>query len=452
VNKPIIFFLFLTILLLLGSPAVIHAVQRFPLPEFTTDYQLPETRTPMPTCATAVENWLAVGCYFIALGLVTWLAIKLRSRRFLFLAAIGSIALFGFAFQGCPCPVGTTQNVWQTLVDPKYMIPVTMVLLFFTPLIVTVFYGRTFCAAVCPLGAVQEVIAIKPLQVPAWIDQSLGIFRYIYLGAAVMFVSTGLSYIICRFDPVVPLFRMQGLLSSLIFSACILLIGVFVGRPYCRFLCPYGAILGWCARLSKKHVKVTPGACTNCRLCENICPYGAIQKPTERPTVEERKQGPLRLLLLLGLVPVVIALFGGVGFLSADAFASLHFDVRLAGMLRAEELKIVPELRSFDETKAFYELGTLVQTQYQRAAEVLQNFHVAATILGLWVGLVISMKMVHLTLRRRREEYRIDPGRCVACGRCFWYCPNQKENRVFIDEEVVLLSSFSQTEQGSGKR
>ncbi|MDR1959435.1 MAG: 4Fe-4S binding protein [Planctomycetaceae bacterium] len=421
-----------------GNDAV-HAVQRFPLPQFESDYTLPETQTPMPSCAAATENGLAVTGYLLLIGLSTWLAVGVRSRRGLFLTAIGSILLSGFVFQGCPCPVGTTQNIVQSLVDVHYSIPVTLVILFFAPLIVSVFYGRTFCASVCPIGAVQEMVAIKPVQLPNWVDQSLGLLRYIYLGAAVMFVMTGLSYIICRFDPVVPVFRMQGLFTSLVFSGFILILGVFVGRPYCRFLCPYGALLGWCAKLSQRHVTVTPGNCTNCRMCENVCPYGAIQKPTQPPSAEERKRGPMRLAVLLVLVPVVIVLFGGIGYLASDSFASLHPDVRLAEMLRAEELKLVPEFRSFDETKAFYALEIPVKQQYQQAATVLKQFRTASVLLGLWVGLVTALKMVQMALRRQREKYKIDPGRCVSCGRCFWYCPNQKENRVFLDEKVLLL-------------
>lgn len=311
-------------------------------------------------------------------------------------------------------------------------------MLFFAPLIVSVFYGRTFCASVCPIGAVQELIAIKPVQIPSWLDQSLSILRYIYLGVAVMFVSTGLSYIICRFDPVVSVFRMQGLLTPLVFSAMILISGVFVGRPYCRFLCPYGVLLGWCAKLSKKHVKVTPGECTNCMMCETACPYGAIEKPTTVPDRRERKIGPVRLLILLLFAPILVGLFGLIGYHASDLFAQLHFDVRLAEMLRAEELKIVPEYRSFDETEAFYALGIPVQTQYRQATEVVKRFRVIVPVTGVWIGLVIAAKMIHFALRRRRDEYRVDPTRCVACGRCFWYCPNQKENRVFIDEEIHL--------------
>ncbi len=71
------------------------------------------------------------------------------------------------------------------------------------------FSGRSFCASVCPLGAVQELVAVRPVQVPTWIDHALGLLAYVYLGAAVLFAATGTAWIICRYDPFVGLFRLS---------------------------------------------------------------------------------------------------------------------------------------------------------------------------------------------------------------------------------------------------
>ena len=59
--------------------------------------------------------------------------------------------------------------------------------------------------------------------------------------------------------------------------AVVLVLSTFVGRPYCRFLCPYGALLGLLSRVSWKHATITPDECINCKLCEDACPFGAIE-------------------------------------------------------------------------------------------------------------------------------------------------------------------------------
>ena len=158
-----------------------------------------------------------------------------------------------------------------------------MVAFFALPLLVTLFFGRTFCAAVCPLGAVQELTAVKSVRVPGWLDQSLGLIPFIYLGAAVLFAATGTAFLICRYDPYVAFFRLNGNANLVLFGMLLLGIGLFVGRPYCRYLCPYGALLGLLSRFSRWHVSIPPDKCINCRLCEDVCPYGAIDPPTFEP-------------------------------------------------------------------------------------------------------------------------------------------------------------------------
>ena len=71
------------------------------------------------------------------------------------------------------------------------VVPITVAAFFLLPLAFTLFFGRTFCAAVCPLGAVQELVALRPINVPVWLDHALGLFAYVYLGAGVVFAASG---------------------------------------------------------------------------------------------------------------------------------------------------------------------------------------------------------------------------------------------------------------------
>ena len=89
---------------------------------------------------------------------------------------------------------------------------------------------------------------MRSVRVPKWVDHSLGLVPYFYLGAAVGFAATGSAFLICRYDPFVAFFRRSGSDNMLVFGGCLLVIGLFVGRPYCRYLCPYGAILGVLSR------------------------------------------------------------------------------------------------------------------------------------------------------------------------------------------------------------
>ncbi len=61
-------------------------------------------------------------------------------------------------------------------------------------------------------------------------------------------------------------------------GSAFLVLGMFVGRPYCRYLCPYGGLLAWCSRLATRGVTITPGRELDCGLCAGACPYGAITR------------------------------------------------------------------------------------------------------------------------------------------------------------------------------
>jgi polyferredoxin len=195
--------------------------------------------------------------------------------------AIGSVAYFGFYREGCICPIGSIQNVAVALTDPRYSIPMVVTATFFLPLVMAIFFGRAFCGGVCALGAMQELVLLKPVQVPRRLDRALGLLKYAYLGLVLFFAlkpAAARDFVICRFDPFVGFFRRTGAPHMLLIGGAFLLAGMFIGRPYCRYLCPYGGLLAWCTRLAHRGVTITPDKELDCGLCTDACPYGAIEK------------------------------------------------------------------------------------------------------------------------------------------------------------------------------
>jgi NosR/NirI family nitrous oxide reductase transcriptional regulator len=263
--------------LLLGPLAALGEI-RFPPPEFESGYQLPQATT--PPSSPAVHEYVDAAVLLGALLLASYLILKRRSRRAIFALTIFSLLYFGFARHGCICPVGAIQNVTLTVFDSGYAMPITVGIFFILPLVLTLFFGRMFCGAVCPLGAIQDVVLIHPVTVPRWLESGLRLLAYTYLGSAVLFAALGSAFVICRYDPFVGFFRLSGNWNVIVLGSALLVIGLFVGRPYCRFLCPYGVILRQMSRLSKWRVTITPDECIECRLCEQSCPFGAIREPT----------------------------------------------------------------------------------------------------------------------------------------------------------------------------
>lgn len=415
----------LVLILLLFGLSAAFAEQRFPPPDFSeTNHQLPITTTP-PTRAEWLQ-YLDVAVLAAGLGLAVWLIYKRRSRRGIFWLSIFSLGYFGFYREGCVCAIGAPQNIALGLFHSGYAVPVTVIAFFALPLIVALFAGRAFCAGVCPHGALQDLLLIKPLKVPAWLEHGLGILPFIFLGFGLTFAATGTGFPICRYDPIVPIFRLNGPSLLIALAAITVLLAMFVGRPYCRFLCPYGALLKISSLASKWRVRVTPDYCTQCRLCEHSCPFGAMREPAPgtiepKSLVTERR----RLGWLLVLVPVLIAGGAWFGGELAVPVSKLNPTVELAERYIAQQASPVDHGVMTPEALSLERAERDPEALLTSAADLRRRFWLACVLFGGWIGLVVGLKLVSLSLRTRRTDFEPDRGACFACARCFRSCPQE---------------------------
>lgn len=426
----------LATLALLGpaANAVPQQPSRYPPPELGPDYA--EPTTVFPPLRDVLPPLLDVVVLALAIGLATWLAHRQRRRTALWLLALGAVVWFGFVRAGCVCPVGSLQNVSESLADSTAPILPATILFFVVPLVATLLWGRTFCGSVCPLGAVQELVLLKPLNLPAPLAAGLAILPLVYLFLAVLYAATGSAYAICRYDPFVGFFRMGATVNMLVVGGSILLISAFVGRPYCRFLCPYGVLLGWASKLSWRRIKIAPTTCTNCRLCEETCPYGAITEPNVAALGGPRFRGRRALVTVLLLAPLLIA---GVGWAAAGlgpTLASGNPRVALAEQVEAEEAGRVRE--TTDASDVFRASGESVESLMKDADALRADFVLGGWIGGALIGLVIVLRLIGLSVRRTRIDYQADRELCMACGRCFEWCPVEHERRgTILPSEVA---------------
>ncbi len=395
------------------------AQQRFPKPEFENGHTQPPTFTPAPR-ADFMEV-VDVFVLILSLSVVTWLVLNKRSRKGVFWASIFSIFYFGFYREGCVCSVGSLQNVTLALFHTGYQIPYTVIAFFVIPLIYTLFFGRTFCAAVCPLGAIQDLVALKPYSLKSWVEKTLGLFPVVYLGLAILYAATATDFVICRYDPFIGIYRMEGSFNMLVLGAAFLLAGVFIARPYCRFFCPYGVLLNLASRVSRRHMTITPSTCIQCKLCEHSCPYGAIEKPVPAHTKEKRSGLVNNAIFLSLIIPVLILIGGYAGSLLHESLAKVNPTVRLAEQL-LNEVETVDGIIPL-EIEAFRSSGQSLESLYAEAAGIIQQFYIGGWILGGIVGLIFGITLARLTIYRYRKDYEPNKGRCLSCTRCMDFCP-----------------------------
>lgn len=422
------------------------ALARFPKPDFTSGYQYPEIIHGMPW--ESFWSWVDVVLLVSLMSLVAWavqfptfrrlpVAFNRPSRRIIFTVSIVSVLYFGFFRTGCVCSIGSIQNVVLTLANDGYRLPLVVLALFLLPLVFALFFGRVFCAGVCPMGALQELINVRNFRISRAVASALGFFPWIYLGFAILYAATRSQFIICRFDPFVPIFRLSGDVGMIVFGVSLLILSVFVGRPFCRFLCPYGAILGVISSVAAKRVEVTRKPCINCTLCHNACPVDAIRAPYANKGSENRMTGVRRVLLYLVMLPLFTVIGGWMLSSQSDTLSIAHRDVYLYTLLQSD-------LSSEDmpaEVEAFHEMGRSMEDLEASVVSVREAYRHWAWFAGALIGFVLGCNLVRLSVKRTRKNYEIEPSACVACGKCFDYCPQNLEVRSYEVKEVRKLRS-----------
>ncbi|MBP1736794.1 MAG: hypothetical protein H6Q60_675 [Oscillospiraceae bacterium] len=158
-------------------------------------------------------------------------------------------------------------------------------------LLITALMGRFFCGFLCSFGAMGDLLwfAGKKLKLPRpniteSADRLLKLLKYAVLLGIVAFVWTGLAAVDSLWNPwtifgmyasvkgwpaVSYLISVGGLLLLLIIIG-----SFFVERPFCRYLCPLGAIFAVISRVRLFRIKKPGGQCGSCRACTTKCVMG----------------------------------------------------------------------------------------------------------------------------------------------------------------------------------
>ena len=400
----------------------VSAQNRFPKPDFESGYQYPDLYYHTPN--ELLWEVLDVVMLLALLLTATW-AIYKRRKPMIWVSVV-SVLYFGFFREGCVCSVGSIQNVVLALADGTYNMPWNVLLFFLLPVIFALIFGRVFCSGVCPIGALQELVNVRNGKMNKAVEAVLGLLPWLYLILTILFAATRSQFLICRFDPFIGIFRLGGDMGLLVFGIVLLVISVFTGRPFCRFLCPYGALLSLFSAVSVRKIEITQKKCINCELCHNACPVDAIRAPYANNVKEERTEGVKRIIGYMLVLPVLMAAGALLMRASSDSLSTANREVRLYEMVTEYEAQSDPQTIPL-EVEAFYMEGRTMEDLAASADAVRAQFRTISTWCGAFMGLVLSIALIRFSVKRRRETYEIDMSSCVACGKCFEYCPQNKK-------------------------
>ena len=184
------------------------------------------------------------------------------------------------------CPFGAVETLGRLITQGSF-IPKTHesnFWMFLATAGITVLIGAAFCGWLCPLGSIQDWVGRLGKRifkkrynrfVPAKLDRLLGYLRYVVLILVVVQTTRMLSLAFVKVDPYYALFHFwtgEALPSAIIVLAVVLAASLFVERPWCRWLCPFGAVLGLVQLISPWKIRRNTNLCTSCGLCGRTCP------------------------------------------------------------------------------------------------------------------------------------------------------------------------------------
>ena len=202
----------------------------------------------------------------------------------------------GMNCYACPgalsaCPIGSLQAM-AAAKRPRFAFYVLGFLA-----LVGVLVGRFVCGWLCLFGLIQELLYRIPapkLTVPERLDRALRWLKYVFLAVLVLLLpyilrdEYGLSVpYFCKW--VCPVGTLEGgvplvLLNEgmrraahflfawkLAILVAIVLLSVFIHRPFCKYVCPLGAIYALFQRISFLRLELDADACVHCGACAKVC-------------------------------------------------------------------------------------------------------------------------------------------------------------------------------------
>lgn len=178
------------------------------------------------------------------------------------------------------CPVGGVTSIYDFLFTGLSISIITISIL-----IMSFLFGSVFCGWICPMGALQDLISTvtKKLHIkkynrliPNKLDKHLRLIRYIVLVLLVLLTNKTIAHYVqlfCVNNLITGLFKGYFALGGFMLIGLIfVVVAFFIERPWCKYLCPYGALLGLTNKIRIFKLRRNKNSCINCKKCDNRCP------------------------------------------------------------------------------------------------------------------------------------------------------------------------------------
>lgn len=148
---------------------------------------------------------------------------------------------------------------------------------------------KGFCGWICPVGTVSqyfwmagEKIFGRNFRMEKFTDATLRSLKYILMSLFLLLIGVAMApnmmvlFFISDYYKVADVRTMQFFTNMSVVTFWVLVgiggLSLFYKNFWCRYLCPYGALLGLVSWFGPVKIKRSEKACTHCRACTESCP------------------------------------------------------------------------------------------------------------------------------------------------------------------------------------
>lgn len=193
------------------------------------------------------------------------------------------------------CPFGGVVTIYNLFTVGTFIqkIHESALILMVIVFMLSLLFGAVFCGWICPLGTVQELVGKVGRRVlgksynniiPSKLDNYLRFLRYGVLIWVIYVTAATTELIFNDYDPYHALYTFwsgEVAIEALVILAVSLIFSLFVERPWCKYACPYGALLGITNFIRVFKIKRRDSSCISCSSCDNKCPMNVKVSKTK---------------------------------------------------------------------------------------------------------------------------------------------------------------------------
>lgn len=234
-----------------------------------------------------VRKWIQIIFFTVAALIATNRGLAEAGKQIPF---IGEASLHAI------CPFGGVVSIYNlittgTLVKKIHESSIVLMLIVF---ISAILLGPLFCGWICPFGTFQEWISRIGRKIfkkkfntfiPYKYDKYLRFLRYGVLIWVLLITAWSGKILFSDYDPYYALFQFwtgEVAVTAFIALITVIILSLFVERPFCKYACPYGAVLGLFNLIRIVPLRRNVSTCISCSACDKACSMNIPVSDTEK--------------------------------------------------------------------------------------------------------------------------------------------------------------------------